>query len=162
MGKENQTKPTKPMQNGRYRLIYNNNNNNCFNKNIVSPLPCSLLCSLPALLSGYSNFLTFPGVIQRRPGMMFVPDASVLSSNCLICMKTEYVIAKGKGVYGVEWVVPKSSLSKEFTFSSGEWPAVLSFWTSGTQEICLVGNGKFWTASKQLGLKGDSSHLSES
>lgn len=45
VGEENQTKPTKPMQNGRYRLIYNNNNNNnnCFNKNIVSPLPCSLL-----------------------------------------------------------------------------------------------------------------------
>lgn len=35
-----QTSTTKPLQNGRYRLIYNNNNNT-FNKNIISPLPVS-------------------------------------------------------------------------------------------------------------------------
>lgn len=65
-----QTTTTKPLQNGRYRLIYNNNTT--FNKNIISPLPVAL-CPLPTLLSGYTNFLACSGVTQRRPGIMFVP-----------------------------------------------------------------------------------------
>lgn len=71
-GGKKPNRTTKTMKNGGCRLMCNNIY--WFNKNNVSPLPCSLLlCPLPTLLSGYTNFLAFPGVTQRRPGIIFMP-----------------------------------------------------------------------------------------
>lgn len=37
-----------------------------------------------------------------------VLDNGVLSSNCLICLKMEYAIARGKGAHRVEWGCQKA------------------------------------------------------